>query len=70
MLGVGMGGALDGSKKKTRQAWHDERSSNRVLPARLHWDVRGNDGELDDAPAVDARVWRLGLDPANAHTRT
>ena len=25
--------------------------------------VRGNDGQFYDAPAVDARVWRLGLDP-------
>lgn len=33
---------------------------------RLDGDVRGHNGQFYDAPAVDGRIWRLGLDPAQA----
>ena len=34
------------------------------MVARRHWYVRSHDGQFYDAPAVDARILRLGLDSA------
>ena len=67
----GVGEQLDWGDRGRETGWRRGRStasrreeSDRELAARWHGHVRGDDGELDDAPAVDGRVWRLGLDPA------
>ncbi len=56
-------GARREQKRKTKYGKLERRCSDRVLATR-YWHVRGNDGQLHDAPAVYAWVWRLGLDPA------